>query len=223
MSHSKEIRQRSLKLRKSGYSLAEISRKLGIPKNTLSGWFSELVLSDGAKRKIAKKARQALLAQAERRKEKTQGILNNYLSLGNQLVDNIRPSRDLNKIFCSLIYWCEGTKDTRAPVCFINSDPDLIKAFVNLLRNSFDIDEKKFRICLHLHAYHNASKQIDFWSKFTGIPKNQFIKPFLKQNNGKIKRSGYQGCASVRYYDTNIARQLLMTARVFLTKYGGMV
>lgn len=223
MSHSKEIRIKSLRLRKSGYSLAEISRKLGIPKNTLSGWFSGLVLSDGAKRKIAKKARQALLAQAERRKKKTQEVLYKYLSLGSQLVNNIRPSRDLNKIFCSLIYWCEGTKDTRAPVYFINSDPDLIKTFVNLFRSSFDVDEKKFRICLHLHAYHNIEKQIDFWSKITNIPKNQFSKPFLKLNSGKIKRSGYPGCASVRYYDTNIARQLLMTARAFLTKYGGMV
>jgi hypothetical protein len=127
-----------------------------------------------------------------------------------------------SKAICSLLYWCEGNSSRYGKVSFTNSDPRLVKTFLHFLRNSFEIDESKFRPCVHLHQYHNPKRQLGFWSKTTGIPKKQFIKPYLKPNTGKRIRDNYPGCINIKYHSTDTARQLLMTAEAFLEKHTGV-
>jgi hypothetical protein len=125
----------------------------------------------------------------------------------------------MGKFICALIYYCEGAKDKTGGVGFTNSDPKLIKVFLMLLRNNYNIDESKFRICMHLHEYHNFEQQIKFWSKVTNIKKGQFIKPYNKPNTGKRIKEGYQGCLSVKYHSSDLQKQLLMTAEAFFDKF----
>jgi len=78
-----------------------------------------------------------------------------------KIVDNVTDSEENRKLACALLYWCEGEKKGGA-VRFTNSDPVMIQTFLNLFRQSFKLDESKFRICLHLHSYHNQQKQKKF-------------------------------------------------------------
>ena len=126
---------------------------------------------------------------------------------------------DHRKIMCAMLYWCEGNKSP-GTVVFTNSDHKLVKTFLKLLRESFILDEKKFHPCVHIHEYHSASRQLDFWSKTTNINKQQFTKPYRKPNTGKRIREGYQGCLSLRYHDSDLARRLLATAKAFLESMG---
>jgi hypothetical protein len=103
---------------------------------------------------------------------------------------------------------------------FINSDPNLVHTFLSLLRRSFNIDENKFRVCIHLHDYHNELRQIKFWSKITDIPTGKFLKSFRKSNTGKRVRNNYNGCVSIRYHDVMVSRELLMTAQAFFINSG---
>jgi hypothetical protein len=98
-------------------------------------------------------------------------------------------------------------------VSFINSDPEMIKYFLDVFRKAFKVDEKKFRALIHLHEYHDIDKQTDFWSKITRIPKEQFTKPYRKENGGKRKRENYQGCVSIRYNDRKIAKELIFLVK----------
>ena len=50
----------------------------------------------------------------------------------------------LAKILCALIYWCEGAK-VKTGIAFTNSDPNLVRTFLHLLKTGFDIDEKNSR------------------------------------------------------------------------------
>jgi hypothetical protein len=118
---------------------------------------------------------------------------------------------EIQLLICALTYWCEGAKDTNR-VDFTNADPNLVKLFLNFFRSSFDVTPEKFRVRLHLHSYHDTTKQMNFWSKVTGIPKKQFTKPHLKQHTGIQTRENYQGCVGIRYHDADIARQLKATA-----------
>ena len=43
--YSQKIRQRARDLRRKGWSIGEIKQKMSIPKNTLSGWFKDILLS----------------------------------------------------------------------------------------------------------------------------------------------------------------------------------
>jgi hypothetical protein len=93
-------------------------------------------------------------------------------------------------------------------------------AFLRLFRSSFDLDEKKFRVCIHLHEYHDTKRQLAFWSKVSQIKRSQFIKPFRKKHTGTRVRENYPGCASVYYQSADIARRLLAIGKAFLTEYG---
>jgi transposase-like protein len=57
MKLSEEIRDRAVKFRKQGCSLAEISYKLGISKSTASVWLRGVQLSKKAKKRIARSAK----------------------------------------------------------------------------------------------------------------------------------------------------------------------
>jgi len=115
---------------------------------------------------------------------------------------------------------CEGRKNYFNGVAFTNSDPKLVTLFLKLLREGFEIDERKFRVCVHLHGYHNASNQIAFWSRITKIPREQFIKPYLKPNTANRIRQDYQGCVSVRYHSNDLVKMLLAFSESFFKEVG---
>lgn len=218
MAYPIEIKLKAVKLRQKGLSLNDIQQKLNISKSVLSAWLRDVVLSNDAKKIILKKIKLGQLNSAENKHKKTKQSIENYFTQAIKNVD-IPINKNLAKILCSVIYWCEGTKSLYSGINFTNSDPKLVKTFLKLFRKSFDANEKKFRVCIHLHNYHNENKQSKFWSKITGIKLSQFIKPFYKNNVGKRVREDYNGCVSIRYHDTTIARQLLMTAKAFLLKH----
>jgi len=125
------------------------------------------------------------------------------------LADNLISKVDKNeynlKLFCALLYWCEGSKGSN-DVRFTNSDPLLIKTFINVFRKSFIIDENKFRILMHLHGYHDENTQKKFWSNITKI--YNFQKTYHKLNSKKRIKEGYQGCITIKYYDVKVLKEL---------------
>jgi hypothetical protein len=122
-----------------------------------------------------------------------------------------------------MLYWCEGNKSVRDGISFTNSDPKLVKTFVSLLRKVFPLDEKKFRVCMHLHPYHNERRQKKFWSAITGVPTEQFTRPYLKPASKKYQKEGYQGCIRVQYHDSRLTYKLFMMSSSFMEKFGGIV
>jgi orotate phosphoribosyltransferase-like protein len=56
MFHTFELREKAEQLRKMGYSLEEISSQLKISKSTASLWLRNVVLTDGAKVRLAKRS-----------------------------------------------------------------------------------------------------------------------------------------------------------------------
>lgn len=210
---------RAISLREKGYSLNEIVNKLDVAKSSVSLWVRNVALTNKARNRLLTKIRLGQLVAAENARRKTQEVLKEHFSEALRNLSSLRINRISAKTFCSLLYCCEGAKSLYSGVQFTNSDPQLVKTFLNLLRQSFDINEEKFRVCVHLHDYHNKYKQIKFWSEITGIDHNQFIKPFYKKNVGKRIRKDYNGCVSIRYHSADIGRQLLMTGKAFLTKF----
>ena len=108
------------------------------------------------------------------------------------------------------MYWCEGGKDVRAGLQFINSDPILIATFLKYFREAFNLDEAKFRALIHLHDYHDPRKQLAYWSEITQIPEAQYHKPYIKPHSGVQKRPNYPGCVSVRYLDSTLGKTMQM-------------
>ena len=212
-------KQQAIVLRKQGHSLQEVSIKLGISKGTASLWLRRTPLSVSAKERIQKKRDEGSQKSRVTLNNRTNERLTEAFGFAQKILKNISDTADNSRLYCALLYWCEGEKSKNdKSLFFTNSDPLLVKSFLKHLRKGFEIDETKFRICVHLHSYHDAKKQLFLWSQVTAVPLTQFIKPYQKLNSGKNKKVGYAGCASVRYHDVRIARQVQAVARAFLNK-----
>lgn len=207
------------KFRRRGYSLKEISSKLDISKSTASIWVRGISLSNTALKRLQKHVTKGQLVAAESKKKKTQKLLESYYKNAKVVVSNVSLDNTTIKIICAMLYWCEGGKYDNTKIQFVNSDPDLIATFLNFFRRSYDLDEKKFSLCIHLHSYHSEVVQKNFWAEVTKVPKNQFMKSYIKPNGGRRIKKDYPGCLAINYYDANVARDLVSTGRAFINKY----
>lgn len=219
MSLSLAKRATSQELRKVGYSMAEIAGKLKISKSTVSLWVRNVTLSDQAKQRIQSRKE---LGRAKGLFSKKAAELVEIAAI-QTTVNNLYCQTDLNKNYFKLLsaflYWGEGSKNSNC-VSFINSDPVMMKTFVTLLRKSFEIDERKLRVLLHLHDYHNEVELKQFWSKVTEVPISQFSKIYQKKHTQNTIKDGYKGCCRLRYYDVKIVRELKALYNSFPSKIG---
>jgi transcriptional regulator with XRE-family HTH domain len=219
MAHSVFIRNRAKELRRKGYSLKEISRNLGVAKSTAGIWVRDIKMSEAAETRLLSKIKLGQFISARNRRAKTKALEEKYFQ---EALEEIRLNPNHEKIVCAMLYWCEGGKTITNGVRFINSDPRVIATFLRLFRLSFDLDEKKFRVCVHLHEYHDEKRQLAFWSKVSQIKRSQFIKPFRKKHTGTRIHEDYPGCASIYYQSADTARRLLAIGKAFLMEYGMM-
>lgn len=215
----KELEIKAKKLRAKGYSVKELHNMLGVSKDTASRWIQGVELSEKAKARLRQNYTKGQIASQKTIKEKThqKNIVAN--DFANETISKANFSNENLKVLCAMIYFCEGNKSLKSLVTFTNSDPNLIATFVYLLRHSFDLDEKKLKVLMHLHKYHKEETQKEFWSKITGIPKSQFNRTYQKPNSGKYKKEGYQGCIKVHYGDVSVARKLQAIAKTFMERY----
>ena len=212
--HSAQIKQNAIELRKKGYSYGEISKKLSIAKSSAFLWASNIPLDVRATEILRIKTESTLFKARHVLKKRKFEIIQDIKKQALKSVIEIDINKDVERLLCSLLFWAEGAKDLRH-VRFSNSDPKMIRVFLYLLRNNFNIDESKLRVVLHLHEYHNEEEQKIFWSEITSIPLTKFNKVWRKPHTGLRKRPGYKGCVDLRYYNHTVAQELEATYNAF--------
>jgi transposase len=218
----KEQKFKSIDMRKKGFSVREISEKLGISKSTASTWVRSVPVSEKGEKRLHDRVVRGRLASINSIRLKTKLKETHAKEKAVDILKEVKFNKCTSKLLCAMIYHCEGGKRISDGISFTNSDPQLVSSFLLLFRESFELNERKLRVCVHLHAYHDINKQLKFWSKITNIPIKQFIKPFHKQNLGLYPREEYQGCARVRYCDATIAREIKAIAVEFMNSYSGL-
>lgn len=211
-------RHKAVAMRERGFSLNEIAGKLKVAKSSVSMWVSDVELSPAAEKALLGKIKLGQFIAAKKKLAKTKATEDKYFNEARDSIKKVNIKGYYSKLLCALIYWCEGAKSNKNGINFVNSDYKLVKTFLGLLRKSFELDENKFRPCIHLHSYHNPQKQLDFWSHITDINKEQFVKPYIKSNSGKRIHDGYQGCIAIRYHSNDLARRLNSIAKAFINK-----
>lgn len=209
------IKEEAIKLRKKGYSLLEISLTLKIAKSTAAVWLNEVILNSRAQLRLRQRGIIGQYKTQLIKKKKMEELLQSFKENARKDIQGITKSREIYKLICSILFWCEGNKDKLSFLRFTNSDPKMIRCFLNLLREGFDLNERKLRALIHLHDYHKEKAQIDYWSRVTGIPKEQFNHSYHKPHTGKRIKKDYQGCIAISYYDAKLARELWSYYQVF--------
>lgn len=200
------LKQKATELRKKGFSYEYIAKKINISKSTSYLWLKSVSLNADA---IQKLKNSQSLGRVKGQKTIRAKALKLDQQINNEALKQIKKLRlpiPYKKLLCSFLYWGEGEK-SKSKIAFTNSDPVMVKTFLKLFRESFALKEEKFSAFLHLHKYHNQAKQIAFWSKVCGIPKNK-IHVYNKVSFGKFIKNNYPGCISIRYNDYKVAREI---------------
>ena len=205
-------------LRRRGHSLGELSRRLGISKSTASLWTSDVIPSPFGIDQIQRKREESRAKGHAVLHEMKIGRLAKAEAEADELINGLNRDKILDLAILSMIYQCEGLKSNQ-DVRFANSDPNLIKLFLSAFRSSFKLNEKKFRLCIHIHDYQNDAETKKFWSEVTDIPLTQFMKSFAKPSKHLFKKEGYRGCAHVYYHDAHLARVILAFAKKLINLY----
>ncbi len=213
-----ELQKKARDMRKDGHSLKEIASVLKVSKSSASVWVKSVILSPQADAVLKSKSTAGQLASQQTIRRQTLQKENDALMSARKVLSSYHLTPDIMRVILAMIFHCEGSKNTSYGVQFTNSDPNLIRTFMQLLRATFEINEEKLRAGIHLHDYHNPERQLKFWSKVARIPTHQFIKPYRKQNSGLYKKENYQGCVSIRYYDVKVARELKALALEFMNR-----
>ncbi|MDD5518416.1 MAG: hypothetical protein PHV98_03590 [Candidatus Omnitrophica bacterium] len=119
------------------------------------------------------------------------------------------------KIAGIMLYWAEGTLRGKT-VDFVNSNPDMVKIFLKFLREICGINERRLRLYLYTYSQLDLKDTMNYWRKVTGIPINQFTKPYVREGNPNLsKRKLPYGLVHIRYND----KRLLETINSWIESY----
>lgn len=177
-----EEKKLARKLRKQGWSMNEIYRKLGVSKGTVSVWLRDIKLTKAQKQKLSQKG---IKKEVIERRRLTR--LSNENARRQIIIDNAeRNIHQLSKKDLFLIgvtlYWAEGSKTKRGVVQFSNSDPNAVQLMMRFFKDICGISNKKFRGHIHIHPHLDTKRAEHYWSSISGIPPAQFYKTYQKTN-----------------------------------------
>ena len=187
MRRDKEL---ALKLRLLGNSYSQIQKKLGVPKSTLSGWLSSVLLSEKSANKILLRAKKKSLAGLiKRNKNQTKLAWERALKIQSEAGEELVDIGKRNLFFIGVsLYWAEGYKRlkvkngkqvTHHPVSLTNSDPALVRMFLRFLRECCVVPDTKIKAGLRIFEHQNDKELLDYWHKQTRIPLENFSKTYV--------------------------------------------
>lgn len=204
------------KLILSGKSYKEITTISGVPKSTISTWFGKTIRKPWDKKTMLKHLasirKLAVVALKERwRKIKEREINLLKEKIKSEILNYPISNIGFHKSLLAMLYWAEGDKyDGGCRTKFANTNPDLAKLYITLLRNCYNIDETKLKVRLYVHYYHSLKKVKKFWSEILNIPLTQFNKVYIKKRSKTKKfRKNFAGICFIYYGDSKIAKELI--------------
>ncbi len=220
----RQDKNKALKLRLEGKSYNEINKILGIPKATLSGWFTRLELSDKANNRISKRvSEKSLKGLIERNKSQT------HLAEQRARATRETAKREITKLskrelflLGVSIYWTEGYKKpivqngkikTFHSVSITNSDPNLIKMFTKFLIDICKVPEEKITANLRIYKHQNENYLLEFWSKTTNIPYSRIKKFYYGVSESNLDKKPFNtlpyGTIQIRVNNTELYHKIM--------------
>lgn len=109
------------------------------------------------------------------------------------------------------LYWGEGNKANKNSVRLGNTDPMLIKRFMEFLIRFFDIDKSDMKFGLQIFTDIDTNKAMRFWQKELGVWRSQFMKPTITISGsiGKYRHKSKYGVVTLHYHNKKL-RDLLV-------------
>lgn len=213
-------REKALALRKQEMSYSQIKKILKVSKSTLSVWLRNSPLSKQRIRELRDWNEQRIERCRETKRKKKEKRLKQFYQEQRKL---IFPLSKREYFLAGLfLYWGEGYKSQLTKLSISNTDPSIIKFFINWLIKSLKIPKEKLRVQLHLYKDMDIEDKINFWSKMLKIPLSQFTKPYIKKTLSiRINHKGGfgQGTCNVSVGNARLSEKIIMALEAISNKY----
>jgi hypothetical protein len=203
-----DIKQEAFALRNSGESYSSIHQLTGIPKSTLSYWFSKSDFSNDVTKTLNDKwkvdSRQRILMMNTARKEIHADHIESIKKEAAREYNYLKND-PLFKVGLAL-YWGEGSKTDNGRVSVVNSDPALLKVVLAFYRHSLRIPNEKIRAEMFIYKDHDEAISKLFWSTQLQLDPKQFIKTqVLPSRSTHTKRKLSHGLCTLYCSNTDLS------------------
>jgi hypothetical protein len=190
-----------LELRRMGWSIPCILRKIKVSKGTALRWCQEVQLTDQQLAAI-KTEGHIRTAQAKKQEKATRCSL--YQNEGLACAAN---SDDPLLLVGAALYWGEGTK--KSEVMLANSDLRIIKIYIKWLLKCFSVDPKRLRYQINIPKIFDETEIKEYWTEqlkdLVSIDQGQWYKTQIaKAKMSYKKHESYKGTIYIRLHDTNL-------------------
>lgn len=181
----KKVRIDAIKLRKQGHSYNEITKTLGVPKSTLSGWLRDISLTENAQLRLKSRVREGLYnGLVKRNKLQTKRAQERAKELQKEAACRITKISNHELLLIGVaLYWGEGYKKlqvrngreiTSHQISFTNADPKMIEWFISFLQKILDVKNDELVIVMRLYKHINEKVARDYWKIATGLSDSNF-------------------------------------------------
>ena len=215
-----ELKGRALNLREQGISIVGIEKSLGVPRSTLSGWFKRIKLTPEQKEILLKSKLKSLekariKASLWHQEQKMKRLENAKREAQDVLKRIDLDNRVTKELALALLYLGEGFKKN-CETAIGNSDPLILRFFLDALEDLYGFDRGEFRYELYLRADQTPEKIRKYWSTELRVPMTKFKQVNVDKRTGKTKTyPHYKGVCSIRCGNVAIQRKLMYLSRLY--------
>lgn len=223
MRYNLGIKNNIRRLRSKGKTYSEIKQilNLKIPKSTISNWCKSVKLPIWYENKInnlnyksLKKARKYAILASLAKKEKF------FLKISKDNKENTYKylkNKIIKKMLLSILYLGEGVKwRSHSGLMLGSSDPMIVKMYIKLLKQCYDISPNKLKCRISYRADQNIKSLQKHWSMITSISLKNFYKtkPDPRTIGKKTKKNNYKGVCVIMGGSTQIQLELELISKL---------
>ena len=186
------LKLKAITLRKRAFTYSEILKEVPVAKSTLSLWLQSVDLATKQAQRLTQKKLAAALRGGLARKSQRLELTTHIIQEAANQIKGL-SFREFWLIGIAL-YWAEGSKEKSykpgSGVNFNNSDPRMIRLFVDWLQHIVKVPKNTITFEIYIHT--SASLRVldiqRFWSKVTGFPIRHFQKVYFKKRSISTNR-----------------------------------
>lgn len=147
--------------RKGGATVPELARQFNLGKATVWRYVSTIPLSSRVKKQIQSRRGGSKIRRRER-----------IESAAKEAQEILQRSFDIKvaPLILSALYWAEGTKGA---FVFTNTDPEMIRIVVQILKNNFNIGKDRLQVLVRVHKASHAVKNRNYWARILDLPSSK--------------------------------------------------
>jgi hypothetical protein len=175
-------------LRKKGWSINQIYKKLSVAKGSVSLWVREVELTSKQLAELGERSHKQVVIEKRRQTRLFRENARRQIIVDKARAEISHISTTELFLIGIALYWAEGSKTKRGVVELSNANPELIKVAMRFFLEICKVPELKFRGHIFLHPHLDSEKAEKYWSEITHIPRSQFFKTSMQQSRASKKK-----------------------------------